>query len=81
MRRSRPDVVGIAGADILVADLERYLAHGLAESKGTCLLVNAENRIIVSNSVTHDVGDVVLAGPDAVLVEIPIFGWTLITRP
>ncbi len=73
--------VGIAAADILVADLERYLAPGLAACRGTCLLVNAENRVIVSNSVAHPAGEVVETAIDAVRTEIPVFGWTLIVSP
>jgi len=71
--------VGISCADVRVADLESWLAPWLA-SDGESYLVNAEGRVIVSNSVSHGVGDVVTQRKDFEVVEYPVFGWSLLTR-
>lgn len=72
--------LGVAAADLLVADLERTFAPWLADAKGPCLLLNAEERVIVSNTVTHNVGDVVRSTAGFYVAEVGIFGWSLATQ-
>jgi hypothetical protein len=72
--------LGVAAADLLVADLERVFAPWLASATGVCLLLNAEERVIVSNTVTHNVGDVARARDKLHRAELGIFGWSLATE-
>jgi DNA-binding FadR family transcriptional regulator len=69
--------LGVAATDLLVADLERVFAPWLAGAKGPCLLLNAEERVIVSNAVSHNVGDVVRATAEFHTAELGVFGWSL----
>lgn len=71
--------LGVAAIDVLVADIERRFAPWLARAEGTCLLLNSDSRVIVSNSVTHNVGDVVRAAAGLGVVPLDIFGWSLVT--
>jgi DNA-binding FadR family transcriptional regulator len=69
--------VGISAADVLVADLEQRFSPWLATEEGTCVLLNAEQRVIVSNSVAHSAGDVVSTLEHFRVIEFPMFGWSL----
>lgn len=69
---------GVSMADVLVADLEKWLAPWLAAG-GESSLLNAENRVIVSNSVRHRVGDVVVLPHGCHRDAFPVFGWSLLT--
>ncbi len=71
--------LGLAATDLLVADLERTFATWLAGAKDPCLLLNAEERVIVSNAVTHNVGDVVRATAEFHVVGLGVFGCSLAT--
>jgi hypothetical protein len=70
---------GVSCVDILVADLESWLSPWLAASDESYLL-NVENRVIVSNSVQHGVGDVMTTREGYRVVEFPAIGWSLLTR-
>jgi DNA-binding FadR family transcriptional regulator len=72
--------LGVAATDLLVADLERVFAPWLAVAQGPCLLLNAEDRVIVSNAVTHNVGDVVRATAEFRVAKLGAFGWSLATQ-
>lgn len=72
--------LGVAATDLLVADLERVFAPWLVGAKGPCLLLNAEERVIVSNALTHNVGDVVCATAGFHVAELGVFGWSLATE-
>lgn len=66
--------LGIAGADILLADMERVLAPWLAATNEPVLLLNSESRVIISNTAEYSVGTFV---DGLQTVEIGEFGWTL----
>lgn len=72
--------LGVAATDLLVANLERTFAPWLAGAKGPCLLLNAEERVIVSNAVTHNVGDVVRTTAEFHVAGLGVFGWSLATQ-
>jgi len=72
--------LGVAAADLLVADVERVFAPWLASASGVCLLLNAEERVIVSNTVTSNVGDVARATDQLHRTELGTFGWSLATE-
>jgi hypothetical protein len=72
--------LGVAAADLLVASLEGIFAPWLAGAENPCLLLNAEERVIVSNAVTHHVGDVLRTASGFHLDEIGVFGWSLATQ-
>jgi hypothetical protein len=74
---SRGLFLGVAAADLLAADLERSFAPWLADAKHTCVLLNAEHRVIVSNAATHNVGDVIHPTRDFNTAELRVFGWSL----
>jgi DNA-binding FadR family transcriptional regulator len=69
--------VGIMAADIRVANLERSVAPWLAQAAGTCILLNSESRVLLSNSVRYNVGDVLPAEPDMSFTEVGCFGWVV----
>ncbi|MFI5734956.1 GntR family transcriptional regulator [Kribbella sp. NPDC051587] len=73
------EFLGITCTDILVARLESWLSPMLAEA-GESYLVNAESRVIVSNSPAFGVGDVLLDRADLEPTEFPGYGWSLLTR-
>lgn len=70
---------GTACVDILVEDLESWLSPLLAAA-GECYLLNAEQRVIVSNSVTHGVGEVMTSTDGFDVMTFPTFGWALLSR-
>ncbi|MFT4164021.1 MAG: GntR family transcriptional regulator [Microlunatus sp.] len=69
--------VGIMAADVRVASLERELSPWLAGADGVGLVLNADRRVLVSNSVSFEVGDVVEGGTDLQLTEVGCFGWLI----
>lgn len=73
--------LGVAATDLLVASLERTFAPWLADAENPCLLLNAEDRVIVSNALTHHVGDVIGAAPGLHVAALGVFGWSLATQP
>ncbi|MBV9830640.1 MAG: FCD domain-containing protein [Marmoricola sp.] len=70
--------LGISLVDILVADLESWLAPWLADGTSHVLL-NADNRVIVSNTVRFGVGEVLADTNGGQVTSFPQFGWTLVT--
>lgn len=69
--------VGIMAADIRAASLERALSPWLAQADGTCVVLNSEQRVLLSNSVQHNVGDVLRGDHDLTLTEAGCFGWVI----
>ncbi|MBO0824242.1 MAG: PDC sensor domain-containing protein, partial [Actinobacteria bacterium] len=69
--------LGVAAADLLVADIERVFAPWLASANGVRLLLNADGRVIVSNTATYNVGDVAWTGDLLHRTDLGIFGWSL----
>jgi DNA-binding FadR family transcriptional regulator len=72
--------LGVAAGDIRVADLERHVAPWLATANGTCTLINAESRVIFSNSLEHGVGDLINTKGDYVATDFTELGWTLLQQ-
>ena len=72
--------LGASCADILVADLESFLAPWLASTDERVLL-NTDGRVIVSNAVRLSAGDMLTLREGYRVVEFPDFGWSLLTRP
>lgn len=70
---------GICCADVLVSDLESWLAPQLAESPEACLL-NADGRVVVSNSIRYGVGDTMADRAGFEAVTFPDLGWELLVR-
>lgn len=70
---------GVVCVDILVEDLESWLSPLLAAVE-ECYLLNAERRVIVSNSVAHGVGEVMTSTDGFEVVQFPTFGWVLLSR-
>lgn len=73
--------LGVAATDLLVASLERTFAPWLADAESPCLLVNAEDRVIVSNAVAHHAGDVIRTVPGLHVTALGVFGWSLAAQP
>ena len=69
---------GIAAVDFLVADLEHLLAPWLAAAPTVCVLVNADDRVVVSNSAGHRAGNIVADHCGVDRVVLPTFGWSLL---
>ena len=67
--------VGIMAADIRVASLERELSPWLAGTDGIGVVLNADRRVLVSNSISFEVGDVVQTDADLQLSQVGCFGW------
>jgi hypothetical protein len=59
--------LGVVGADIQAADLERHLADVILAQRSKFQLVSAERRVIVSNDTAYAVGDLVPEGDETVL--------------
>ena len=70
---------GVISADILIADFESWLSPLLAAA-GETYLLNSENRVIVSNSVTFGVGDEMRARDGYHRSDFPAFGWSLLAK-
>lgn len=69
--------VGVASADVQVAAVERRLAPWLTMPEG-CVVVNAEDRIVVANVVSRAVGDVVHSRRGWRSIDIPSTGWSVL---
>jgi DNA-binding FadR family transcriptional regulator len=69
--------VGIMAADIRVASLEQAVSPWLAQGDGMCVLLNSEGRVLLSNSVRYNVGDVLPVDGDLSLSEVGCFGWVI----
>jgi DNA-binding FadR family transcriptional regulator len=69
--------VGIMAADIRVASLERAVAPWLAQADGACILLNSDSRVLLSNSVRYNVGDVLPTEADLSFTEVGRFGWVI----
>jgi DNA-binding FadR family transcriptional regulator len=69
--------VGIMAADIRVANLERSVAPWLAQADGACILLNSASRVLLSNSVRYNVGDVLPGQADLAFTEVGRFGWVI----
>ena len=66
---------GVTGADVEVAALERHLAPWLVASGEQSMVINAERRVIVSNSAAHIVGDVLPASAAPQVAQLRPVGW------
>ena len=71
--------VGITAADLRVAELERRFASWLTNAGGRLMLVNAESRVILSNTVEHNSGDVLRSTEGLSTVEVGSFGWSVVS--
>jgi hypothetical protein len=69
--------VGIMAADIRVASLEQAVSAWLAQATGVCVLLNSDSRVLLSNSVRYNVGDLVAPDGDLELSAVGCFGWTI----
>ena len=77
------EFVGIAGADVPLAQLEPELLPILRRLPRRAALINHENRVITSNSPHYAISARVRADSDA-SVSVPVvsdLGWTLIINP
>lgn len=63
-------------ADIRVASLERSVAPWLAQPMA-CILRSSASRVLLSNSVRYNVGDVLPADADLSFTEVGLFGWVI----
>lgn len=70
---------GITAVDIPVGELESWLSPLLASAKESYLL-NSQDRVVVSNSLTFGVGDVMPNRDGFRVVGYPTFGWILVTK-
>lgn len=71
--------LGVTAVDLLVADLEKKFASLLAQETVPCALLNAENRVIVSNSLLYNAGEMVRDTSELQRWEMDRLGWTLVT--
>ncbi|MGE0219512.1 GntR family transcriptional regulator [Mycolicibacterium sp.] len=71
--------LGIAAADIFAAELERYFSPWLAGSHDLRLLLNAEGRVVVSNSLSYGMGELLRSTAGLVSKDVGAFGWVVIT--
>lgn len=72
-----PGFRGVMAADLRMATLEQALAPWLARADGVCVVLNAESRVLLSNSVEYIVGDVLPADAALELTGIDRFGWSI----
>ena len=73
--------VGVTAADVAVGAIERELSPWLASHPRTCVVVNAERRVLLSNSAEHIVGEVLRANSGLELAELSSVGWLVATSP
>ena len=69
--------LGIMAADLRIDALERALSPWLAQAEHDCVVLNADSRVVLSNSVQFSVGDLLAPGADLTLTSIGDFGWQL----
>lgn len=69
--------VGVAAADLHVDDFERSIAYPLSTCESDCLIVNADGRVVVSNTTTYPVGSISSANRELGTVIGP-YGWRVI---
>lgn len=69
--------VGIMAADVRIATLERVLSPWLASAERDCVVLNADSRVLLSNSVQFNAGDLLPADAGLTLTDIGCFGWQL----
>jgi len=74
---SNGSFVGVMAADIRVANLELSVSPWLAQADGVCILLNSESRVLLSNSVRYNVGDVLPTDTDLSFTEVGRFGWVI----
>lgn len=74
---SGDDFAGVMAADVRVATLEGVLSPWLAQADGVCVLLNAESRVLLSNSADHIAGDVLPGDAALALTEAGCFGWLI----
>ncbi|WP_162463823.1 MULTISPECIES: FCD domain-containing protein [unclassified Mycolicibacterium] len=72
--------LGVAATDILAADMERSFSPWLADATGLCLLVNAEGRVLVSNSLTYSMGELVRSTAGLYTHAVGVFDWQVVTN-
>ena len=72
-----PGFRGVTAAGLRMATLEQALAPTLARADGGCVVLNAESRVLLSNSVEYIVGDVLPADAALELTGIDRFGWSI----
>ena len=77
---NRGGFVGIMAADLRVASVEGAVSPWLARADGACVLLNSESRVLLSNSVRCNVGDVLPADTALSLTEVDRFGWVIGTE-
>ena len=71
--------LGTAAVDVRVAALEHQFSPWFAAVPGSCVLLNADKRVIVSNSIAYRVGDIVRAGAGDRVIPLSALGWSLVT--
>ncbi|MBS1893920.1 MAG: FCD domain-containing protein [Actinobacteria bacterium] len=69
--------LGIAAADVPVANIEWQLAPWLASGDSSCVVINSERRVIVANTVANTVGEVLSADRGEGEPVGPI-GWSVV---
>ena len=69
--------VGIMAADLRVAGLEQALSPWLASAERDCVVLNADRRVLLSNSAQYNAGDLLPADTRLGLTDIGCFGWQL----
>jgi DNA-binding FadR family transcriptional regulator len=74
---SQGSFVGIMAADIRVAGLEQAVSPWLAQAPDVCVLLNDEGRVLLSNSIRYNVGDVLPGDADLDLTDVGCFDWTV----
>lgn len=72
--------LGVAAADIPLARVERLLAADLHAIQNPCAVLNAERRIVVSNSATLPVGALAEPRPQTHQSAFGDMGWSILTR-
>lgn len=71
--------VGVTAADLLIADMESHLAPWLVASGAPRLVLDPDCRVIVSNSATQIVGDLVPTSSGFEVLPVGRFGWRVAT--
>ena len=71
--------VGIAAIDLRVSVLERHFASWLTDAHGQLMLLNAESRVILSNTVEHNSGDVLHSMRGLSAAQVGSFGWSVVS--